>query len=40
MGWFSSDRSIQEYCADIWRVDPVPVRLEGIDELSFLQSLQ
>jgi len=40
MGWFSSDRSIRDYCEDIWRVTKVPVRLEGIDELSFVQSLQ
>ena len=25
MGKFSSDRAIQEYCRDIWEVDPVPV---------------
>jgi glycogen phosphorylase len=28
MGKFSSDRSIQEYCDDIWKVTPVPVQLE------------
>jgi starch phosphorylase len=27
MGKFSSDRSIEEYCRDIWRVEPVPVEL-------------
>ena len=27
MGKFSSDRSIAEYCRDIWRVTPVPVEL-------------
>ncbi len=26
MGRFSSDRAIREYCEDIWRVSPVPVR--------------
>jgi len=40
MGWFSSDRSIQEYCDDIWNLSPVPIRLEGNDGLGFLQSLQ
>ncbi len=27
MGKFSSDRSIHEYCQDIWKVKPVPVQL-------------
>jgi starch phosphorylase len=27
MGKFSSDRAIQEYCREIWRVKPVPVAL-------------
>jgi len=40
MGWFSSDRSIREYCDDIWNLSPVPVQLEGNDGLGFLQSLQ
>lgn len=26
-GKFSSDRTIREYCSDIWRVEPVPIRL-------------
>ncbi|MBN2302051.1 MAG: glycogen/starch/alpha-glucan phosphorylase, partial [Lentisphaerae bacterium] len=25
MGWFSSDRAIEEYCRDIWRIKPVHV---------------
>jgi starch phosphorylase len=40
MGWFSSDRSIREYCDSIWNVSPVDVKLEGSDGLGFLQSLQ
>ncbi|MGD8974254.1 MAG: glycogen/starch/alpha-glucan phosphorylase, partial [Desulfobacterales bacterium] len=27
MGKFSSDRSIWEYCEDIWRTKPVPIEL-------------
>jgi glycogen phosphorylase len=27
MGGFSSDRSIAEYCNDIWKVTPFPVGL-------------
>lgn len=40
MGQFSSDRSIREYCDDIWDIAPVEVKPEGNDELGFLQSLQ
>ncbi|MEN8802184.1 MAG: glycogen/starch/alpha-glucan phosphorylase, partial [Thiogranum sp.] len=40
MGWFSSDRSIREYCKDIWALAPVDVQLEGSDGPGFLQSLQ
>ena len=31
MGFFSSDRSIAEYCRDIWRVELQPVTLEQVD---------
>jgi starch phosphorylase len=27
MGYFSSDRSIQEYCDQIWKVNPVKVEI-------------
>jgi starch phosphorylase len=27
MGKFSSDRSIKEYCDEIWKVRPLPVKL-------------
>jgi starch phosphorylase len=29
MGKFSSDRSVADYCRDIWKVDPLRVSLEG-----------
>jgi starch phosphorylase len=38
-GLFSSDRTIREYCRDIWGVQPVPVRLmsEADIKVGFLQ---
>ena len=27
LGYFSSDRSIREYCRDVWRVQPVPITI-------------
>ena len=32
-GKFSSDRTIREYCRDIWRVQPVPIRRVAQSEL-------
>ena len=29
MGRFSSDRSIHDYCRDVWRVEPVPIEIEA-----------
>lgn len=36
---FSSDRTIREYCRDVWRVSPVPIRLvsQGEVEVDFMQ---
>ena len=30
-GFFSSDRSIREYCQSIWKVDPMPVEITCVD---------
>ena len=32
MGRFSSDRSISEYCRNIWHVKPVPIRISHAAE--------
>ena len=38
-GKFSSDRTIRQYCNDIWNIEPVPIRLLSHDEVKsgFLQ---
>jgi starch phosphorylase len=38
-GKFSSDRTIAEYCKEIWRVESVPIRLLTRDQVraTFLQ---
>ena len=38
-GAFSCDRTIREYCEDIWKIHPVPIRLLSQDEVKagFLQ---
>jgi starch phosphorylase len=34
MGKFSSDRSIGDYCRDIWRVQPTKIALLSEDEVT------
>jgi starch phosphorylase len=34
MGQFSSDRSIQEYCDQIWRVSPLTVNLDDFSPIT------
>jgi len=34
-GYFSSDRSIREYCKAIWKVSPMPVEITcDVEELT------
>ena len=34
-GYFSSDRSIREYCKSIWKVSPMPVEITcDVEELT------
>ncbi len=33
VGKFSSDRTIQQYCQDIWKVDPVKIEIPGYNQL-------
>jgi starch phosphorylase len=35
MGFFSSDRSIADYCRDVWRVGPVPIAPEGAEGVRY-----
>jgi starch phosphorylase len=39
MGKFSSDRSIREYCRDIWHVEPVKVELERYQQSKAMLSM-
>ncbi|MDA0672828.1 MAG: glycogen/starch/alpha-glucan phosphorylase, partial [Cyanobacteria bacterium] len=39
MGFFSSDRAIQEYCEDIWRTSPVPVEMKPYVQFDAMLSL-
>jgi starch phosphorylase len=32
MGKFSSDRAIREYCADIWRIQPVHIKMAATEQ--------
>jgi starch phosphorylase len=40
MGKFSSDRSIEEYCRDIWRVAPVKVDIGSYQQSSAMLQMQ
>ena len=31
-GRFSSDRTIKEYAKDIWKVKPLPIKLQQVDK--------
>ena len=32
-GKFSSDRTIREYCEEIWRVNPVPIKMLAQEDI-------
>jgi len=41
MGYFSSDRSIKEYCQHIWKADAFPVKInsnQGFDAINDLNA--
>ncbi|MGA7954041.1 MAG: glycogen/starch/alpha-glucan phosphorylase, partial [Gloeobacterales cyanobacterium] len=37
IGNFSSDRAIQEYCRDIWKIQPVKIELEDSSRKQFIR---
>lgn len=39
MGFFSSDRAIQQYCDEIWKVKPVPVELKSYVQATAMLSM-
>lgn len=40
MGKFSSDRSIREYCQEIWKVEPVKVELPKYDQVTAMLKIE
>ena len=37
-GKFSSDRTIKEYCQDIWKVEPSPIPIPTVDPRARVRS--